>query len=66
METTLIDAAWIEPSNTMHKIIVVSNHSKTVYQRTVYGTKNEATGEHTGDIKVTTPISVVNYPVKHF
>ena len=65
METTRIDAAWIEPSNKMDKIIVVSNHSKNVYESTVYEQEVEGTNDKRRYM-VTTPIDAVGYPVKKF
>ena len=34
IETTKIAPQWIEKGNTMNKILVVSNHSKSVYENT--------------------------------
>lgn len=63
IETTKIAPQWIEPSNRMDKIIVVSNHAKYGFENTVYRGKNEQTGEES-DFRVTTPVEVVNYPVR--
>jgi hypothetical protein len=47
----------------MDKIIVVSNHSKDVYNNTVYQGEVEETKEEI-NIHNQTPIEVVNYPVR--
>ena len=63
IETTRIAPQWIEKARMMDKIIVVSNHSKNVFNNTTYtgvvqGTEEEVT------IQNTTEIEVVNYPVR--
>jgi glycosyltransferase involved in cell wall biosynthesis len=63
IETTKVSPHWIEKAKLMDKIIVVSNHSKDVYNSTEYKLKNEQTGEII-DFKNTTPIEVVHFPVK--
>jgi glycosyltransferase involved in cell wall biosynthesis len=63
IETTKVAPHWIEKSRLMDKIIVVSNHSKNVYNDTTYEGQIEQTGE-TVQIKNETPIEVVNYPVR--
>ena len=65
IETTKIAHEWIQKGNEMDSIIVVSNHSKNVYESTHY----EAVVEQTGapmTLKNTTPITAVNYPVKTY
>jgi len=63
IETTKIAPQWIEKARMMDKIIVVSNHSKNIFNETTYtgvvqGTEEEVT------IQNTTEIQVVNYPVR--
>lgn len=58
IETTHISPAWFEPSMKMNRIIVISQHAKTVYENTIF---QDETGNH---LKVTTPISVVHFPFK--
>lgn len=66
IETTKVAPHWLQQSNeTVNKIIVVSNHSKNVFQNTVYRAKNEATNEEF-DYSLQVPVDVVNYPVKHY
>ena len=63
IETTKIAPQWIEKSRLMDKIIVVSNHSKSVYNNTTYSGVIQGTNEEV-TISNTTPIEVVNYPVR--
>jgi len=57
METSKVAPEWIEKGNQMNKILVVSNHSKTSYIRTIIKKQDPTTGvemEH----KLTAPIEV--------
>jgi glycosyltransferase involved in cell wall biosynthesis len=63
IETTKVAPHWIEKSRLMDKIIVVSNHSKNVYNNTTYEGQIEQTGEMI-EFRNETPIEVVNYPVR--
>ena len=63
IETTKIAPHWIEKGHLMDKIIVVSNHSKDVYNNTVYQGEIQETNEEI-NIHNQTPIEVVNYPVR--
>jgi glycosyltransferase involved in cell wall biosynthesis len=65
IETTKISHQWIEKSQLMNQIIVVSNHSKNIYNNTEYRATVEATGQEI-TLKNTTPITAVNYPVKTY
>ena len=65
IETTHIAPLWIEKGNMMDKIIVVSNHSKNIYQKTYYEATETTTGE-SQTLATVTPISAVNYPVKEY
>jgi glycosyltransferase involved in cell wall biosynthesis len=66
IETTKVSPEWIDKSNkTVDKIIVVSNHSKKVFEQTTYDVKDQAGNEHEGwGLQV--PIEAVNYPVRVF
>ena len=64
IETTKVAPQWIEKAALMDKIIVVSNHSKNVYEETVYEATIQETGQKT-QFRVNTPIEVVNYPVRN-
>mgnify|MGYP003649868877 CR=1 FL=1 len=41
IETTKVAPEWIEKANIMDKIVVVSNHSKNVFEDTTYMLQNE-------------------------
>ena len=63
IETTRVSPQWIEKSRLMDKLIVVSNHSKDIFNATEYKLQNNQTGEII-DFKNTTPIDVVHFPAK--
>ncbi|MGI9555230.1 MAG: glycosyltransferase [Vampirovibrionia bacterium] len=65
IETTKVAAVWLQKVNQMNKIIVVSNHSKEVFESTVYTAQDPNTG-HLMKLECNTPIEVVNYPVRGF
>jgi len=65
IETTKVAAVWLQKANEMDKIIVVSNHAKDVFEKTVYQGTNKNTGESM-TLHCRTPVSVVSYPVRHF
>lgn len=64
IETTKVAPQWIEKARLMDKIIVVSEHSKHVFDNTEYIAQNQQTGE-TFKFVNTTPIEVVGFPVKN-
>lgn len=57
IETHIISPAWLEPSNQMDKIIVISEHAKNTFLSTIF---SDAQGNN---FKVNTPIEVVHFPV---
>jgi hypothetical protein len=63
IETTKIAPQWIEKSNMMDKIIVVSNHAKQGFDSTAYQAQDKQTGQ-VGVVRTTTPVEVVNYAVR--
>ena len=63
IETNRVSPQWIEKARLMDKIITVSNHSKNVFNNTVYDAMNQQTGERF-KIQNQVPIEVVNYPVR--
>ena len=63
IETTKVSPQWVEKSFLMDKIIVVSNHSKQVYENTKYPAIHNETKEEFM-VSCETPIDVVHYPVK--
>jgi len=64
IETTKVAPAWIEKGNIMNKILLVSNHSKNVYEQTTYEATNNQTGEVVPNYRCTTPMEAVNYCVR--
>lgn len=65
IETTKVASAWLQKANEMDKIIVVSNHSKDIFEDTVYTAQHPTTG-HPIKLECNVPIEVVNYPVRDF
>jgi hypothetical protein len=65
IETTKVAHQWIQKANEMDKVIVVSSHSKNVFENTEYQAQNQQTGENV-ILKTHVPIEFVNYPVKTF
>ena len=61
IETNKISPAWVQPSNEMDKIIVVSNFAKKGFDNGVFTAVNQQTGQQIPGYKVNTPIQVVNY-----
>tara|TARA_R110002012_G_scaffold156060_1_gene316908 strand:+ start:4900 stop:6117 length:1218 start_codon:yes stop_codon:yes gene_type:complete len=65
IETTKVAHQWIQKVNEMDKIIVVSSHSKQVFENTEYQGQNQQTGEQV-TLRTQTPVEAVGYPVKTF
>ena len=65
IETTKVAPEWLQKSNEMDKLIVVSNHARYGFENTKYPLVNEAK-EHVSDLTCETPIEVVGYPVRVF
>ena len=64
IETTKVSPEWIAKSNeTVDKIIVVSKHSKKVFEQTKYDVKDQ-NGNELKDWGLQVPVEVVNYPVR--
>jgi glycosyltransferase involved in cell wall biosynthesis len=57
IETTACAGPWIEGCNRMDLILTSSNHSKNVFERTSYKTKDQNGNEST--LKLTTPCEVL-------
>ena len=66
IETTRVSHQWLEKTQIMNRIIVVSNHSKNVFNATAYERRDQATQQIISELRNYTPIDVVNYPVKTF
>tara|TARA_R110001592_G_scaffold26674_8_gene99591 strand:+ start:8038 stop:9354 length:1317 start_codon:yes stop_codon:yes gene_type:complete len=58
IETTACAPQWIEGCNRMDLILTSSEHSKKVFEQTVYQAKHKDTGQ-THDLKLTKPIKVL-------
>ena len=65
IETTKVAPTWIDKSNTIDKLIVVSNHAKQVFESTHYTLINDTTKQEF-PFALKTPVDVVNYPVKNY
>lgn len=64
IETTKVAPEWIDKVNTMvDSVIVVSKHSKKVFENTTYQAKDQA-GNVVPNWGLNKPIFVVNYPVR--
>lgn len=59
IETTVVDASWIEGCNRMDLIIASSNHSKDVLTQTSYDRTDKRTGARLEPLKCTTPVEVL-------
>ena len=58
IETNFISPAWLEPSQMMDKIIVISEHSKAAFVNTVFANQQNQ------QFKVTIPVEVVHLPYR--
>tara|TARA_R110000822_G_scaffold23098_15_gene71701 strand:- start:1341 stop:3374 length:2034 start_codon:yes stop_codon:yes gene_type:complete len=65
IETTKVAPVWLQKANEMDRVVVVSNHSKDVFENTSYQGKNNQT-EQLVQLTCQTTITTVNYPVRHF
>jgi len=65
IETTRIAPEWIEKSNMMDKVVVVSEHAKFGFDTTAYVRTNNNTGEQI-DMSCDVPVEVVGYPVRDY
>lgn len=64
IETTKVAPQWLEKVNFMDRVIVVSNHSKKIFEDTTYTTQNPNNQNQTVTLKCETPIEVVNYSIR--
>jgi glycosyltransferase involved in cell wall biosynthesis len=58
IETDRVSPVWLQKGNEMDKILVVSEHGKSTYEKTSAQAKNEQTGE-TFPYRLQTPVEVV-------
>ena len=59
IETTLCPAEWIEGINRMNLTLISSEHSKKVFQDSVYEKRNKQTNALEGTVKIEKPIEVL-------
>lgn len=59
IETNFISPAWLQPSQQMDKIIVISEHAKSGFVNTIFGDQKGT------QYKVSTPVEVCHFPVKN-
>jgi glycosyltransferase involved in cell wall biosynthesis len=64
IETTKISPHWIQPSEQMNKIIVLSEFGKKGFDNGVYEAMNQATGQKVQNYRVTKPVVPVGFPVR--
>ena len=64
IEVNKISPHWVQPSNQMDKIIVVSSFAKKGFDNGVFTVTDQKTGQQIPNFKVNTPIEVVNYSVR--
>lgn len=66
IETTKVAHEWLLKANeVVDKIIVVSTHSKNVFERTEYTGRDERTNQEV-QLTLQKPVHAVNYPVKNY
>jgi len=65
IETTRVAHEWLTAANQMDKVIVVSQHSKDVFEVSNYTGMDEQNNE-VSKLVIETPIDVVNYPAKKY
>lgn len=63
IETTKVAPQWIEKSNLMERIVVISRHSKDIFEQTSYLAQNNQTQEQF-QLKLNSPIDYCNYGVR--
>ena len=63
IETTKVAPLWLEKANLMDRMIVVSNHSKNIFDQSNYSGQHAQTKEKM-TLTCQTPIKVVNYAVR--
>lgn len=59
IETNMISPAWLQPSQQMDKIVVISEHAKSGFMNTLFGNQQ---GQQ---FRVTTPVEVVHLPYRN-
>jgi glycosyltransferase involved in cell wall biosynthesis len=64
IETNFVSPAWLQPSLSMDKIIVISEHAKSGFVNTVFADQS-ANGGRGVTYKITTPVEVCHFPIKN-
>ena len=65
IETDRVQAEWIDILNReCDKVITISEHSKSVFEKTKYKVKDQFGNVH--DLKLNVPVEIANYPVRKF
>ena len=59
IETTICHASWIEGCNRMNLILTSSEHSKKVFENSVFRVENKKTGKLQNTVKLNTPTEVL-------
>jgi len=65
VETTRVSPLWLEKCNMMDRIIAISNHTKWGFENSSYTGTNPNTNMPV-ELKLETPIDVVNYPTRTY
>jgi glycosyltransferase involved in cell wall biosynthesis len=65
IETNRVSADWLQKSNAMDKVIVVSEHAKQGFVETNYSGVDQNTGQQV-TLAMQTPVEVAHYPVKTY
>jgi glycosyltransferase involved in cell wall biosynthesis len=66
IETTKVAGEWIQKCNEMvNKVLVVSNHSRKVFEQTKYDVKDAQGNEHP-NWGIQVPVKTVNYAVRKY
>ena len=65
IETTMVSPAWLEKCNeTMDRLVVISDHSKEVFEDTVHNITDQTGAHNLGKLKLNIPCKSVNYSAK--
>jgi len=59
IETDICDASWIEGCNKMDLVLTSSQHSKRVFESTVYDAIDQKTNQKTGQLSLQKPVEVL-------
>lgn len=59
IETTLVDATWLEGCNRMDLVLTSSKHSADIFKQTKYEVKDKNTNQVTSTLELTTPVEIL-------